>query len=176
MAIATLIIKDEVNVTIKGLELTERKALSNKFKYEVPGARYQPSVRLGRWDGKVAFFRMGGSTYVNLLNDIIPYLYDQGYDVVLDDQRTYQTQFEFAQVTEDTFKHKVWPAKHPMVGQPVILRDYQIDIINKFLENPQCIQEIATGAGKCRTYDSKLSIYLDKETDFGIFLLNKCKK
>lgn len=148
MAIATLIIKDEVNVTIKGLELTERKALSNKFKYEVPGARYQPSVRLGRWDGKVAFFQMGGSTYVNLLNDIIPYLYDQGYDVVLDDQRTYQTQFEFAQVTEDTFKHKVWPAKHPMVGQPVILRDYQIDIINKFLENPQCIQEIATGAGK----------------------------
>jgi superfamily II DNA or RNA helicase len=30
----------------------------------------------------------------------------------------------------------------------VVLRDYQIEIINKFLANPQCIQEVATGAGK----------------------------
>jgi superfamily II DNA or RNA helicase len=35
-----------------------------------------------------------------------------------------------------------------MAGQPIVLRDYQVDIINKFLENPQCLQEIATGAGK----------------------------
>jgi len=28
------------------------------------------------------------------------------------------------------------------------LRDYQVETINKFLENPQCLQEIATGAGK----------------------------
>ena len=62
--------------------------------------------------------------------------------------RDYRTQFSFAQVTEQTFSHKVWPAKHPIAGQPVVLRDYQIEIINKFLKNPQCIQEIATGAGK----------------------------
>jgi superfamily II DNA or RNA helicase len=35
-----------------------------------------------------------------------------------------------------------------MAGQPIMLRDYQVEIINNFLENPQCIQEIATGAGK----------------------------
>jgi superfamily II DNA or RNA helicase len=35
-----------------------------------------------------------------------------------------------------------------MAGQPVELRDYQVETINKFIENPQCIQEIATGAGK----------------------------
>ena len=29
-----------------------------------------------------------------------------------------------------------------------MLRDYQVDIVNNFLNNPQCIQEIATGAGK----------------------------
>ena len=28
------------------------------------------------------------------------------------------------------------------------MRDYQVETINKFIENPQCIQEIATGAGK----------------------------
>ena len=35
-----------------------------------------------------------------------------------------------------------------MEGQPVVLRDYQIEIINEFLKNPQSLQEIATGAGK----------------------------
>ena len=146
--IAKLIIKDEVNVKIEGLELTERKFLSNKFKYDIPGARYLPAVRLGRWDGKVAFFQMGGSTYTNLLPEILPYLDSRGYEVELDDLREYTTQFNFAEVTEATFAHKTWPAKHPMAGQPVVLRDYQIEIINKFLSNPQCLQEIATGAGK----------------------------
>jgi len=148
MATARLLIKDEVNVKIEGLELRERKELSNKFKYEIPGARYLPAVRLGRWDGKVAFFQLGGSTYINLLPEIIPYLEKQGYDLEVEDVRDYRTQFGFDQVTEATFAHKVWPEKHPIAGKPVVLRDYQIEIINKFLENPQCIQEVATGAGK----------------------------
>ena len=29
-----------------------------------------------------------------------------------------------------------------------MLRDYQVEIVNKFLETPHCLQEIATGAGK----------------------------
>ena len=36
---AKLIIKDEVNVKIEGLELSTRKKLVDKFKYEIPGAR-----------------------------------------------------------------------------------------------------------------------------------------
>lgn len=148
MATCKITIRDEVNCKLEGLELTERKHLSNKFKYEIPGARYLPAVRLGRWDGKVAYFQMGGSTYTNLLPEILPYIDERGYDIELDDQRDYQTQFEFAEVTEQTFAHKVWPDKHPIAGQPVVLRDYQIEIINKFLSNPQCLQEIATGAGK----------------------------
>ena len=148
MALARLIIKDECNVKIEGLDLHERKELSNMFKYEIPGARYLPAVRLGRWDGKVAFFQLGGSTYVNLLTDIIPYLDKQGYSLEVEDLREYKTQYEFEQVTEETFKHITWPDKHPMAGQPIVLRDYQVEIINKFLENPQCLQEIATGAGK----------------------------
>jgi superfamily II DNA or RNA helicase len=70
------------------------------------------------------------------------------YDVDLDDQRDYSTTFEFEKVTEQTFSHIAWGPGHPLEGQPMTLRDYQVDIINNFLENPQCIQEIATGAGK----------------------------
>ena len=143
-----LIIKDEVNVKLEGLDLTTRKDLVNKFKYEIPGARYLPAVRLGRWDGKVAYFQLGGSTYINLLPDILPVLDQRGYDIDVEDIREYRTTFDFEQVTEDTFADILWPKGHPAAGQPIVLRDYQIEIINKFLENPQCMQEVATGAGK----------------------------
>ena len=143
-----LIIRDEVNVKIEGLELAERKALMKLFEYEKPGARYLPSVRLGRWNGKVSYFSLGGSSYVNLLPEILPVLDRAGYDIELEDLREYSTTFNFKEVTEETFKHKNWPAKHTMEGQPVVLRDYQIEIINEFLKNPQSLQEIATGAGK----------------------------
>ena len=148
MANVTLLIKDEVNVKIEGLDLHERKELSNRFKFEVPGARYMPAVRLGRWDGKVGFFQLGGSTYINLLPDILPYLESQGYGVDVEDIREYQTQFEFEPVEEDSYSHIAWPEGHPVAGQPIMLRDYQVEVINRFLESPQCIQEIATGAGK----------------------------
>ena len=148
MRTATIIIRDEVNIKIEGLELDARRALVNAFKYDVPGARYLPAVRLGRWDGKVSYFQLGGSTYVNLLPDIIPILEKFNYDIDLDDQREYSVNFTFEKVTESTFSHITWPKGHPMEGKPMELRDYQVEIINNFLENPQCIQEIATGAGK----------------------------
>jgi len=143
-----LIIKDEVNVKIEGLELGERKALMKMFEFDVPGARYLPSVRLGRWNGKTSYFSLGGSSYVNLLAEILPVIDRAGYDIDLEDTRDYRTNFDFTEVTEETFKHKVWPKNHPIAGQPVVLRDYQIEIINNYLKNPQALQEIATGAGK----------------------------
>jgi superfamily II DNA or RNA helicase len=144
----TIVIKDEVNIKIEGLDLDCRKALVTAFKYENPAARYLPAVRLGRWDGKIAYFQLGGSTYVNLLPEIMPILDKFDYSPVLDDQREYTTTFDFAAVSENHYNHVLWPRTHPAAGEPMVLRDYQVEIINKFLTNPQCIQEVATGAGK----------------------------
>ena len=82
MRTARLIITDEVNVKVEGLELDARRALVNRFKYDVPYARYLPAVRLGRWDGKVSYFQLGGSTYVNLLPDIIPILEEYNLSLI----------------------------------------------------------------------------------------------
>ena len=145
---ATIVIRDEVNCKIEGLELDARRALVKKFKYQVPYARYLPAVRLGRWDGCVSFFNLGGSTYVNLLPEILPVLEQYNYDIELDDLRTYSTQYTLETVQEDSFRDRVWPQGHPQAGEPILLRDYQIEIINNFLANPQSMQEVATGAGK----------------------------
>jgi superfamily II DNA or RNA helicase len=144
----TIHIADEVNIKLSGLELGERKALMKLFSFDVPGARYLPSVRLGRWDGKVSFFSLGGSSYINLLEEIIPVIDRAGYDIEVEDSRDYLTSFTFDMVKEDTYSATLWPKGHPVEGTPIMLRDYQVEIVNNFLANPQCLQEIATGAGK----------------------------
>ena len=148
MSVARIEIHNETGCKIHGLELNTRKRLTNKFKYEIPGARFMPAVRLGRWDGTKTFFALGGTTYINLLPEIVEILDDEGYTIELDDQRQYQNSFDLQPVTEDSYSHIKWPEKHPMAGEPVLLRDYQVEAINNFIENPQSIQCLATGAGK----------------------------
>ncbi len=143
-----IIIKDEINVSIQGLDVSDRRALMKKFEYEKPGARYLPAVRLGRWNGKISYFSLAGSTYLNLLEDVVTYLYDKNYDIEIVDNRVRHAELTFNPVTEDTFSSTLWPAKHPKAGEPIMLRDYQVEIVNNFLSNPQSLQEVATGAGK----------------------------
>ena len=147
MASCDVIIKDEVNVKINRLELTTRRKLVNKFKYEIPGARFMPAVRLGRWDGCVSFFSMGGQTYVNMLDEILPIIESDGYHINLTDERP-PLDLQFDEIDANYLADTKWPIGHPAQGQPIVLRDYQVEVINKFLHAPQSIQEIATGAGK----------------------------
>jgi superfamily II DNA or RNA helicase len=142
-------LKDEVNVKIENLDLDTRKKLVSKFKYELPYARHMPAFKLGRWDGTVSFFGLGGTTYLSMLDRVLPILESDGYDIQLEDLRIHNA-LEFDKVDENYWadQGKTWPKGHPKEGQPIILRDYQPDAINRFLENPQSIQELATGAGK----------------------------
>jgi len=144
-----LIIKDEVNVKFEGLDLEMRKALTNKFKYDIPYARYLPAYKLGRWDGKVSFFGLGGTTYVSMLEEALPLLEQKGWYVEVEDLRE-PTKLNFTNITENYWKDQgaVWPKGHIYEGQPIVLRDYQVEVINNFIGNPQSLQEVATGAGK----------------------------
>ena len=142
-----IIIKDEVNVKLEGLDLVTRRKLTNKFKYEIPGARFMPAVRLGRWDGTVSFFSQGGLTYVNLLDEIIPLLEQYNYTFDLTDERQHYD-LHFDKVTADSFAHVKWPEGHNNAGEQIQLREHQVEVINNFLDNPQCLQEVATAAGK----------------------------
>jgi superfamily II DNA or RNA helicase len=148
MSTCTILIKDEVNCKLVGLDLPLRQKLVKQFKVEVPHARHLPSFKLGRWDGKIAFVQLGGNTFINMLEDILPILMAEGYDIQLDDRRNYNSHFNFPTVDENTFKHITWPEGHRFEGEPIKLNDHQVVAINNYLQNPQCMQEIATGAGK----------------------------
>ena len=150
MASCKIIIKDEVNVKIENLDLDTRKALVKKFKYEDPTARYRPAYKLGRWDGTVSFFGLGGTTYLSMLPQVLEFLENRNYYIELEDNRI-PVSLKFDEIFEDFWGEKCWPEGHRFAGQPIRLRDDQVEVINKFLENPQCIQEIATGFGKTIT-------------------------
>ena len=148
MATCKLVIQDEVNIKLEGLEVDVRRKLSNALKFEVPYARYMPQYKLGRWDGKVAFFGLGGSGYVNHLDTITNVLHKQGVEITdIEDNRNV-IDLSFDSISSDYWGDKTWPKGHPTEGEKIRLRDYQVEVINNFLENPQSLQEVATGAGK----------------------------
>lgn len=150
MSSCKIIIKDEVNVKIENLDLDSRKALVKKFKYEDPTARYRPAYKLGRWDGTVSFFGLGGTTYLSMLPQVLEYLEQKNYYIELEDLRV-PLELTFSKISEDFWGEKCWPDGHRFAGHPIRLREDQVEVINKFLENPQCLQEIATGFGKTIT-------------------------
>ena len=148
-----LIIEDEVNIKLEGLEVDVRRKLANALKFEVPYARYMPQYKLGRWDGKVAFFGIGGTGYVNHLDVIVDVLEKNKVSIVDIEDRRHPVSFNFPTIDERYWADQGvrWPKGHPAEGEEIILRDYQVTAINNFLQNPQSLQEIATGAGKTIT-------------------------
>ena len=153
MATCKLIIEDEVNIKIEGLSVDIRRKLANALKFEVPYAKHMPQYKLGRWDGKVAFFGIGGSGYVNHLDVVCDILQKNSVEIVDIDDRRQPIKLEFNHVTETYWKDQgvCWPEGHPAEGEDIILRDYQVEAINNFLDHPQSLQQIATGAGKTIT-------------------------
>lgn len=140
-------IEDEVNIKMEGLDLAARKACVNAVKYFIPSARYSAAYKLGRWDGTKSFCTLGGRTYLSLLDKMLPILQEHGYDFEIDDQRLHY-ELALREVDENVHAHKAWPKNHERAGQPIVLRDYQVDVINTFVENLQAVQQVATGAGK----------------------------
>jgi superfamily II DNA or RNA helicase len=143
-----LIIQDEVNIKLEGLPVDVRRKVSNSLKFEVPYARYMPQYKLGRWDGKVGFFGLGGSGYVNHLDVITNVLHEQGIriDEIIDERE--KVDLHFDTIGDDFWGDKTWPKGHSAEGEKIRLRDYQVEVVNNFASNPQSLQEVATGAGK----------------------------
>jgi len=143
----TLEIRDEVNVKFVGLDPATRRKLSDAVKFFLPYAYHMPAYKLGRWDGCVRFCDVGGRTYLNLLDKLLPIVQKEGYEIEVNDNRQ-SWNFSFTPIDQTHYENVAWPKGHPAEGEPIILRDYQVDVINSFLNNPQSLQEVATGAGK----------------------------
>lgn len=146
-----LIIEDEVNIKFEGLPVDVRRKMVNSMKFMLPYAKHMPQYKLGRWDGTVGFFGLGGHGYLNHLDVLLGIL--ESERVKLDDieDRRNTVELSFNPISEDFWGNTVWPKGHRFEGEQIRLRDDQVEVVNRFLENPQSLQEVSTGAGKTIT-------------------------
>ena len=144
MTIARIIIKDEVNVRIKGLDPDTHDLVQDRLAFYVPGYIHMPAYKLQRWDGKIRLYKASGTTYLNLLEYIFPIIEQHGYDVEVEDNREDYTDItdSLAFIASDFLKG------YFIDGEPAVVRDYQVDAVNKCLAEGSGILELATGSGK----------------------------
>lgn len=147
MPVTKLIIQDEVNCKFEGLDVVTRRKLVESLEFFLPYARHTPAYRLGRWNGKISFCDIGARSYINLLDTLLPIVQEQGYEIEIEDLRESHS-FEFEEVEEDSYSHISWPKGHPLAGQPIMIREHQLDVINSYLGNVTGINIAPTGAGK----------------------------
>jgi superfamily II DNA or RNA helicase len=128
---------DEVWCTLLGIHPNHMKILSDEFALYVLGFKHMPLYQLGRWDGKVRFIEKSGKTYIKLLSRIIPYLDKWGYNIELIDNRTYYESPNL--IDENIFIN---------TDAQIKLRYYQVEAVNKAIENGDGVLILATSAGK----------------------------
>ena len=147
MATAKLIIRDEVNIKLDNIDPSTRRKMSAALKFMLPYAYHMPAYKLGRWDGMIRFCDVGGRTYLNLLDTLLPIIQSAGYDVDIEDHR--QTwNLKFDEIDENYLSDIKWPKGHIAAGTNIVLRDYQVEVVNNSINHLQSLQEVATGAGK----------------------------
>ena len=145
--IATITILDEVNVHIKDIDLVVKRAMSKKVEYFLPHARYTPAFKLGRWNGCASFCTLGGKTYLNALDKLLPILVEAGYEINIHDERQ-KHDLDLTAIDDTYLSDQMWPKGHRAEGQPIVLRDYQVQLVNECLANPQGLIIAPTSSGK----------------------------
>lgn len=148
MTKTTLHIIDEVNIKFSDLDPACRRKMVESLEFMLPYARHTPAFKLGRWNGKTSFCDIGARSYLNLLDVLLPIVQNHGYDVEINDHRNPTQDFVFEEVESDSYSHIKWPKGHPKAGEPIDIREHQLDVINSYLNNITGINIAPTGAGK----------------------------
>ena len=129
---------NEVYLRIK-CEPSVARELSEFFTFEVPNAKFMPSVRNRLWDGKIRLFSPGtGKIYFGLLPYVKEFLKEQGYKV------TYDTDFSKRNLDKSITTKFV----RSLQRKKFKARDYQIDAIHNILEHDRGLILSPTGSGK----------------------------
>lgn len=136
-------IVNEVHMMVVGLHGDHLNYFYDKYAIHTANYFFHPKFKLGQWDGKIRYFGKDGKTYLFLIEEILPQLKRFGYNVQIEDVReieAYQPEF----ITPTIFEHIL----HPDTGEPIILRDYQVNGVNSLIETGYGVCLASTGSGK----------------------------
>ena len=112
-----IVIQDEVNVKVENLPVEYRRKIANKLKFWHL-CTLSTQYKLGRWDGTISFFGIGGTGYVNHLDIIVNTLVDAGVEIadIVDKRQKHELTFDA--IDENYWGDTTWPQGHRMCWQP----------------------------------------------------------
>ena len=137
---------NNVNCKIQGATLPVLAQLTQALSVKVPNYYFATAYKMGKWDGYQRFLNRPANTFpTGLLPQVLDLLEnDLELEVELDDNRTCVNEYLMTQVSDD---YHVSEAKKA--------RDYQVDTINKVIDNnlhgipfTRGVINIATNGGK----------------------------
>ena len=153
---------NEVYLRIK-CEPSVARELSEFFTFEVPNAKFMPSVRNRLWDGKIRLFSPGtGKIYLGLLPYVRRFLSEQGHKIQYDSSLIPPKKFDKKITTK--FVRSLEKGKFRT-------RDYQIDAIHNILESNRGLILSPTGSGKSFIIYALIRYYLKVLDDKKILLI-----
>jgi superfamily II DNA or RNA helicase len=140
--------KDEVFLKIECERGTARE-MSDYFTFEVPGAKFMPSVRNKYWDGKIRLFNVNTrQIYVGLIQHIKRFCEERGYECIVE---------EALVTTEDVPLNKL----EKFLTEPEYTpRDYQTRAVAHAIRNNRALILSPTASGKSFIIYSLLKYYL----------------
>jgi len=153
---------NEVYLRIK-CEPSVARELSEFFTFEVPNAKFMPSVRNRLWDGKIRLFSPGtGKIYLGLLPYVRKFLAEQGHKI----------QYDSSLIPPPKFDKKI-TAKfvRSLEKGKLKVRDYQIDAIHTVLESGRGLILSPTGSGKSFIIYALVRYYLKTLNDKKILII-----
>jgi superfamily II DNA or RNA helicase len=112
--------------------------LGEFFTFAVPGAKFMPSVRSRRWDGKIRLFNTGTQMIYGGLNGYVEeFAKDREYEI------DYLTEFDAEEYSIEEAKQ--FCNKLSLTIEP---RDYQLQAFTHAVRNKRCLMLSPTASGK----------------------------
>lgn len=118
--------------------------LSDFFTFEVPGARFTPAFKAKIWDGKIRLYDLHRKTlYVGLLEYVKKFAERNDYPITYINDVTSTTE-----ITPDIINKFVKYLNPCSRGEPIEIRDYQVDAVVKAITDERTLLLSPTASGK----------------------------
>ena len=138
----TLRLKDYSMMVVSDTESSVLRDLSDHFTFEVPGAKFMPVVKQGRWDGKIRMLnRQNGEINVGLYQSIVEWAEAKGHEIILEANEEYG-------LPTDTNHLGDLSDFITSLNLPFKPRDYQLMAFVHALKKKRAILLSPTGSGK----------------------------
>lgn len=123
--------------------------LSEAFMFEVPGFRFMPAYRMGKFDGKIRIFNLGRRTFpIGLFEKLIEFCQQRDYTYSTESVGQLTDPGSTAGISYQTVVDYVTGLNLHGGGNPVLVRDYQLEGIHVALDKKRAVLHAATGSGK----------------------------